>query len=158
MCYFPQVTPGLGQSEEFYSWLISSFNIGALAGSITVAILDRLLVPIWYLWFGCIAAHIIGFVIRGVTYIPALVTVSMFLAGYFSGGHYPMVYIYLARSTAEYEKYLKAECGDKAASGKGKAIRNHLINSIVVAINAAQVIANGKLINRILVYIHINHL
>ena len=144
MCYFPQVTPGLGQSEEFYSWLISSFNIGALAGSITVAILDRLLVPIWYLWFGCIAAHIIGFVIRGVTYIPALVAVSMFLAGYFSGGHFPIAYIYFARSTVEYEKYLKAECGDKAASGKGTSIRNHLINFIVVAINTGQIIANGK--------------
>ena len=68
--------------------------------------------------------------IRGVTYIPALVTVSMFLAGYFSGGHFPITYIYFARSTVEYEKYLKAECGDKA-NGKGKTIRIRFINRIL---------------------------
>ena len=82
--------------------------------------------------------------------MPALVAVSMFLAGYFSGGHFPITFIYFARSTVEYEKYLKAECGDKAASGKGKTTRNHLINLIVVVINTAQVIANGKFINKIL--------
>ncbi len=86
--------------------------------------------------------------------MPALVVVSMFLAGYFSGGHYPIAFIYFTRSTVKYEKYLKAECGDKEASGKGKAIRNHLINSVVVAVSTAQVMGNGKLINRILMYLH----
>ncbi len=90
--------------------------------------------------------------------MPALVVVSMFLAGYSSGGHYPIIFIYFTRSTVEYEKYLKAECGDKAASGKGTAIRNHLINSILGVVSAAQVIGNGKLISKIVVYVHINYL
>lgn len=138
-----QITPGLGKSEVFYSSLIASFNIGSLLPPIIIAILDLLSVPIWYMWFSSILAFVIGFVIRGVTYIPVLIGVSSFLAGYYSGGHYASLYIYFAKSTLEYETYLRAE-SDEEASKRGSSIRNYLFGTIVVFVSLGQIFSNGK--------------
>ncbi len=89
-----------------------------------------------------VLAHIIGFLIRAITYRPALIVVSSFLSGYYPGGLYAVAYTYIAKSVVEYEKLLKLESGDEA-NGRGASIRNNLFSLVICIVNLGKVAGNG---------------
>ncbi len=101
------------------------------------------MVPYWYLLLVNILAHIIGFLIRAISYQPALIVVSSFLSGYYPGGHYAVAYTYIAKSVVEYEKLLKLESGDEA-NGRGASIRNKFFTLTVFFVNLGKIAGNGK--------------
>ncbi len=135
--------PGLGESEAYYSWQFVAYNVGAFSAAIVFALSERLMVPYWYLLLGNLLTHIIGFLIRAISYQPGLIVLSSFLAGFFPGGHYAITFTYIAKSVVEYEKLLKMESGDKAI-GRGTLIRNQLFSLYVVICNLGSVFGNGK--------------
>ena len=140
--------PGLGESEAFYSWLLFSYNLGSVAAAIMFAVMERSMVPYWYMLLVNILAHIIGFLIRAITYQPALIVVSSFFAGYFPGGNYTIALTYIAKSVVEYEKLLKLESGDEA-NGKGASVRNKFFALFMVFANLGKIVGNGKLIHTV---------
>ena len=143
MYYIFQITPGLGKSEEFFSWAIGSFNIGALLGSIFSIILQKLNVPSWYLFMQIELFCTLGALIRAITYIPELVILSTVMIGYFSGAIFTLSYTYFAQSTIDYEKILHAEIG-KEALGKGRYIRNILFSLATIFVCLGRIIGNGE--------------
>ena len=133
----------MGESETFYSWLIVAFNMGSLSIALVNAVLEKLHVPSWYMLLGLFLAQIIGFLIRALSYQPALIVMSSFLVGTFPGGHATVAYTYIAKSTLKYEEMLIAESGDQAR-GKGTSIRNRSFSGIVVFSAVGQIVGNGN--------------
>ncbi len=135
--------PGLGESESYYSWQFVAYNVGTLSAAIVFALSERLMIPYWYLLLGNLLTHVIGFLIRAISYQPGLIVLSSYLAGVFPGGHYAITFTYIAKSVVEYEKLLKLQSGDKAI-GRGASIRNQLFSLYVVISSLGTIIGNGK--------------
>lgn len=101
-----QITPGLGQSELFYSWVIAVFNIGALFGAVGSGFLIKY-IPYWHLILAILASHTVGYVLYAISYEGWVIMVSKFLSGIFIGGEMTLALSYFAESSTEYRTIWK---------------------------------------------------
>ena len=112
---FSQISPGLGQSELFYSWVIAIFNIGALFGAVGTGFLIKY-IPYWHLILAILASHTVGYVLYAISYEGWVIMVSKFLSGIFIGGEMTLALSYFAESSTEYRMIWK-QMGEKCEAG-----------------------------------------
>ena len=101
-----QIPAGLGLSEEFYSWIITIFNFGALIGAIGTGIGVKV-IPFWYMIMTILVCHTAGYILYALSYEKSIIIISKFLSGIFIGGEMTLSLSYFAISAEEYNKILK---------------------------------------------------
>ena len=101
-----QLEPGLGESEEFYSWALASLNVGAVIGAFSSGILVKAL-PYWYLFLISLILHTVGYVIYAFATSGWHVMLSKLLSGLFIGTELTLGLIYISESNADYKATLK---------------------------------------------------
>ncbi len=131
---------GLGQTESFYSFLISLFNLGALVGAVLCGFLVKVL-PYWYLIMFSLFAHTIGYVLYAVTSIGWLIMISKFLSGFFIGAELTLALSYFAESSIEYHR-LRLEV-DAEKESSSQQFRNMLFALHNVGINIGYIFGPG---------------
>ncbi len=142
---------GLGQTESFYSALISLFNLGALFGAVLCGLLVKC-IPYWHLIMISLVAHTIGYVLYAVTYIGWLIMVSKFLSGFFIGAELTLALSYIATSSVEYyslqsDMDSKSESDvDSKKSESSSQLRNMLFSLHNIGINIGYIFGPGQLI------------
>ena len=119
-----QIEPGLGESELFYSILISALNVGGAVGGIASGLLGRC-VPYWYLFLTALISHTVAFVIYCLSYQGWLMMISRILSGYFDGAIITLAFNYCTRSSEEYVQ-LRKELGKKTDEKSSIQLRNLL--------------------------------
>ena len=132
---------GLGESEEFYSWVITLFNVGALIGAILCGFLVKF-IPYWHLILLSLLAHTIGYVTYAVTYEGWLIMVSKVLSGFFIGAEMALALSYFAESSMEYEDLLR-KLGKRTS---GTSFRNSLFAVHNIGVNIGYIFGPGKFI------------
>ena len=93
---------GLGMSEQFYSWAISVFNIGAVIGALLNGILSKFL-PYWYLVLSSLIMHTLGYVLYAIATSGWHIILSKFLSGLFVGAESTLGFAYISESNADYQ-------------------------------------------------------
>jgi len=93
-------------SEEFYSWIITIFNFGALIGAIGTGILIKVF-PFWYIIMATLICHIAGYILYALSYEKSIIILSKLLSGVFIGGEMTLSLSYFALSAENYNKLLK---------------------------------------------------
>lgn len=132
---------GLGESEAFYSWVITLFNIGALIGAILCGFLVKF-IPYWHLILLSLLAHTAGYVIYAVTYEGWLIMISKLLSGFFIGAEMALALSYFAESSMDYEELMR-ELGKKSSR---TTLRNSLFALHNIGVNIGYIFGPGKFI------------
>lgn len=130
---------GLGQTESFYSTLISLFNVGALVGAVLCGFLVKCL-PYWHLIMFSLFAHTIGYILYAVTYIGWIISVSKFLSGFFIGAELTLALSYFAESSVEYHN-LRSDIDLKSKSSS--QLRNMLFSLHNIGVNIGYIFGPG---------------
>ncbi|XP_064390131.1 uncharacterized protein LOC135338046 isoform X2 [Halichondria panicea] len=149
-----KMEPGLGESELFYSLLISGFNLGSVIGGIANGLLSKC-VPQWYLWMVMLLAHTSGYLIYALASNGWLIMLSKILSGYFLGADLTLGFSYLSVTSVQYIEVQK-ERGVKVGDKSAFKLRNTLfaINGIAFSIGyfigpgAAVIFAQFQSINQ----------
>lgn len=136
--YF-QIAPGLGESELFYSWVISIFNIGALFGAVGCGLLIKYL-PYWHLILFILVTHSIGYVLYAISYEGTLIMISKFLSGIFIGGELTLALSYFAESSVDYTN-LMLQRGEKCDEG---TVRRRLFAWHNIGVGVGYIIGPGR--------------
>ena len=97
-----QFEPGLGESEVFYSWVISVNNIGGFLGGIA-GMLCTTILPYWFSFMISLACHTFGFLLYAVVTHGWMLIIGRLLIGIFSGLHRSLTFAYFA---VTYEYYI----------------------------------------------------
>ena len=105
--YF-QIDVGLGESEFFYSFSISTFYISACIGALVSGCLVAC-VPYWYLFVTAICTEILGYTVYGVSTQGWQVLLSQILVGYFIGASSTLSVSYANESSMTYAKVIMKE-------------------------------------------------
>ena len=106
-----QIEAGLGLSEEFYSWIITIFNFGALIGAIGTGILVKIF-PFWHMIMSTLICHTAGYILYALSYEKSIIILSKLLSGVFIGGEMTLSLSYFAISAEKYNQ-LQKELGRK---------------------------------------------
>ncbi len=96
-----QITPGLGQSEVFYSSVLMLFHGGATFGALLAALLVRV-TPYWYLLLFSLTIHTLSYVMYGMAASSWIIAVSKFLSGLFIGMEKTVTFAYFGESYSDY--------------------------------------------------------
>ena len=136
-----QIEPGLGESELFYSLLISGTNVGTIIGGLVCGFLMRI-VPYWYLWAVSLVAHTISYVMYCVVHQGWLMMISRLLAGYFAGATLTLGFSYFTDTSVLYvEELNRMRTGAKTESER---VRNYLFATFSVSMNLGFILGPGK--------------
>ena len=136
-----QIEPGLGESELFYSLLISATNVGTIIGGLVCGFLVRI-VPYWYLWAVSLVAHTISYVMYCVVHQGWLMMISRLLAGYFAGAILTLGFSYFTDTSVLYvEELNRMRMGAKTESER---VRNYLFATFSFSINLGFILGPGK--------------
>ncbi len=137
-----KVEAGLGESEFFYSLLISAINFGAAFGGLTNGFLIRI-IPYWYLWAVALVAQTVSYVIYCVALQSWLMVISRLLAGYFIGSITTIGFSYFTDTSVLYtEELKKLERDIKQADFR---VRNYLFATFNIGLSIGLIIGSGKL-------------
>ena len=102
LVWFLQFEPGLGESDKFYSWVISVSNIGGFLGGI-LGIFFTTILPYWFSFMISLACHTFGFLLYAIVSQGWMMIVSRLLTGIFCGLHRSLAFAYFA---VTYEYYI----------------------------------------------------
>ena len=136
---FLQVEPGLGESEAFYSWVITVFNVGAILGSLSGGLLLKW-VPYWHLLLGSLVFHTLGYILYAVASTGWLIMLSKLLSGIFIGAEMTLALAYFGESNSSYKTAIK-ELGKE--DGKATRVKHQLFALHSVGINIGYVFGPG---------------
>lgn len=139
-CTYLQIEPGLGQSESFYSWVITLFNVGALIGGFGTGCLVKF-IPYWYLFLVSLVLHTIGYVLYAISYEGWLIMMSKVLSGFFIGAELTLALSYFAESSIDYETAMK-KLGKPVDSSE--TVRNNLFALHNVGVNIGYFLGPGN--------------
>ena len=101
-----QIAPGLGQSETFYSWVLTIFNIGVVLGALLAGGLVKLF-PYWHVVFFSLLMHSLSYIIYAVSMEIWLIAASKLISGIYIGIIYTISYSYIGESYDNYRTALK---------------------------------------------------
>lgn len=141
-----QLEPGLGESEAFYSWVITVFNVGAIVGALSGGLLLKFL-PYWHMLLASLFLHTLGYVLYAVATTGWLVMLSKLLSGVFIGAEMTLALAYFGESNVNYREAI-IELGKE----EKKAIRvKHLLFALhSVGVNIGYIFGPGMYSNIIL--------
>ena len=135
-----QLEPGLGESEAFYSWVITVFNVGAVLGSLMGGLLLRW-VPYWHLLIASLSLHTLGYILYAMATTGWLVMLSKLLSGVFIGAEMTLALAYFGESNSAYRAALKE-------TGRGEGGANHVKHTLFalhsVGVNVGYVFGPGR--------------
>ena len=131
--------PGLGESEAFYSWVITVFNVGAILGSLSGGLLLKW-VPYWHLLLGSLVLHTLGYILYAVASSGWLIMLSKLLSGIFIGAEMTLALAYFGESNSSYKTAIK-ELGKE--DGKATRMKHQLFALHSVGINIGYVFGPG---------------
>ena len=134
--------PGLGESELFYSLLISGFNLGSVIGGIANGLLSKC-VPQWYLWMFMLLAHTSGYIIYALASNGWLIMLSKIMSGYFLGAVLNLGFSYLSVTSVQYIK-LQEERGIEVDEKSAFKLRNTLFAMNGIALSIGYFIGPGN--------------
>ena len=101
-----QLEAGLGESEAFYSWVITVFNVGAIIGSLAGGLLLKW-VPYWHLVLGSLCLHTLGYILYAVAAAGWLIMVSKLMSGVFIGAEMTLALAYFGESSNSYRAAIR---------------------------------------------------
>lgn len=121
-----QVEPGLGESDFFYSALMTIFNTTAAVAAIISGILVKC-VPFWYQYICFISFLVLGSVLYGISNNGWVLGIGIAIIGLFLGAEGSLGNNYANQASKKYVKTLK-ETGESIWNADEKAvkIRNYL--------------------------------
>ena len=134
--------PGLGESELFYSLLVSGFNLGSVIGGIANGLLSKC-VPQWYLWMFMLLAHTSGYIIYALASDGWLIMLSKIMSGYFLGADLTLGFSYLSVTSVQYIK-VQEERGIKVDEKSAFKLRNTLFAMNGIAFSIGYFIGPGN--------------
>ena len=100
-----QFEPGLGKSEEFYSWLVTVLNAGTMIGGLASTVLLNLF-PYWHLVLSSLILHTLGYVLYALANSGWIMMLSRLLTGLCIGIEVTIIYSYIGESNINYKKAL----------------------------------------------------
>lgn len=98
VCVYVQIRPGLGLSETFYAWAVSTFGIGELLFALAFGVAVKYLRVKSVALFGLFCI-IVGSAIYGSASAGWMVIVGRFLQGAFFGGQSTLMRIYIGETS-----------------------------------------------------------
>ena len=134
-----QLEAGLGESETFYSWVIATFFIGSVIGSLSNGALLKY-VPYWHLILISLLLHTVGYVLHATAGTGWVLVLSKLLSGWFIGADTTLSLAYISESISNYHEALKKLGKD---DGKVSLIRNRLFALYILGYNIGTVIGTG---------------
>ena len=137
-----QIEPGLGESEAFYSWVITIFNVGAIIGSLMGGLLLKW-VPYWHLVLSSLTLHTVGYILYAVADSGWLVMFSKLLSGVFIGAEMTLALAYFGESNQAYRAAVKG-LGEKKEGGACR-VKHTLFALHSVGVNVGYVFGPGTL-------------
>ena len=129
----------MGESESFYSWVITIFNVGAIIGSLMGGLLLKW-VPYWHLVLSSLGLHTLGYILYAVATSGWLVMLSKLLSGVFIGAEMTLALAYFGESQQAYTAAVK-QLGKKEG-GAGR-VKHTLFALHSVGVNVGYVFGPG---------------
>lgn len=136
-----QLEPGLGESEAFYSWVITVFNVGAVIGSLASGLLLKW-VPYWHMVLTSLAFHTLGYIIYAIATTGQLVMLSKLLSGVFIGAEMTLALAYFGESNSSYRTALK-DLGREDDERKASRVKHTLFALHSVGVNIGYIFGPG---------------
>ena len=136
-----QLEPGLGESEAFYSWLITVFNIGAVVGALSTGMLLRCL-PYWHMILTSLVLHSLGYIFYAVATAGWLIMLSKLMSGIYIGAQMTLALAYFGESNINYRSAIKQLGRDEKKAIK---MKHHLFALQSVGVNVGYIFGPGKL-------------
>ena len=134
-----QLEPGLGESEAFYSWVITVFNIGAIVGALSGGLLLKFL-PYWHMLLTSLFLHTLGYVLYAVATTGWLIMFSKLLSGVFIGAEMTLALAYFGESNANYREAIKELGKDEK---KAIRVKHQLFALHSVGVNVGYIFGPG---------------
>lgn len=136
---FLQITPGLGQSEVFYSWVLILFHAGATTGALLAALLVRV-IPYWYLLLFSLITHTVSYILYGMATSGWLIAFSKLLSGLFIGMEKTVTFAYFGESYNDYLAVLE-ELG--RSESKRTRMKDRLFALHSIGVNVGYLVGPG---------------
>ena len=124
----------------FYSWVITLFNVGALAGALGTGFAIKY-IPYWHIILFGLVSHTLGYVIYALTNTGWLIMISKFMSGIYIGLELTVALAYFAESSLDYQAAHKALGNTKV---KSVTIRNRLFALHNLGVNVGYVLGPGE--------------
>ena len=140
-----QVEAGLGLSESFYHYAISSFSIGEFLGAVIAGITTGR-VPFWYSAMGALLCHIVGFTLYATSVSGWMIIMARVLSGTFVGLQSVISFTYFGVSYQYYLELLGPE-GRRREEAKTTQVKDLLFAFYAVAANLATLFGPGLAVN-----------
>jgi len=141
-----QIEPGLGLSETFYHWTISTYSVGQFLGSICAGfIVSR--ISFWYITLLALLTNITAYVFYATAISGWIMIIARLLAGLFGGSHNVISYTYFGVS---YPVYLEALGKEQRVKEEQKTtkVKDKLFTLYAVAANLGILFGPGLLSNK----------
>jgi len=144
---FLQVTPGLGGSEFFYSWVVTAYSIGEVTFGFVYAYLFNA-VPYTYIFLSLIMSYILGSLLYAVASRGWMIWVARFLVG--GGCHTTQAayFVYVAEREMDYETAyysLQDHKDDAGKNRKGRMLKEKMYAYCFLVIGASSLLGTGNL-------------
>ena len=132
--------PGLGQSESIYSWAVTMYSTGELAGALVAGQLIKY-VPYRHAILWACGALIFGSLFYGIAVTGWMVLVGRLLIGIHAGLGIVLVTSYIGETTTELSAKMDAK---QLRKKKGKTLKDKLFVWYSVSMNVAYPVALGE--------------
>lgn len=139
ICCCHQVEPGLGESEEFYSWVITVFNIGAVLGSLSAGLLLKWM-PYWHLLLGSLCLHTLGYILYAIASSGWAIMLSKLMSGVYIGAEMTLALAYFGESSSDYKEAVVKLGKDER---KANQMKHRLFALHSVGVNVGYVFGPG---------------
>ena len=140
-----QVPPGLGQSEFFYSWVVTAYSIGEVTFALVYAYLFHV-VPYAYIFLSLIVSYVLGSLIYAVTSSGLTILAGRFLVGGSAIALQSAFFVYVAEREVDYETaYYAAQdrMDDADGSKEHRKLKERMYAYRVIGIGTADMIGTG---------------
>ena len=145
VCFNLQIQHGLGKSEFFYSWTITTYSIGEvvfapIAGYATVWI------PYWYILMAGVLSHTFGYLLYSLSTSGWMILLSRLLTGAFAGVIETLAYSYISERESDYEAAHAKVSEANNVKVKPMRIKEYMYAFLTVSITLSYLIGPGNLI------------
>ena len=148
--------PGLGESETFYSLVITAFNSGAMISAFSSGVLLKF-IPYWYLILSSLLLQVLSWTLYVFSTTGWLILLSKLLSGLFLGAEFTLALAYISESSQKYQAALK-ELGEDTK--KATRVKHRLFALRTLGFNIGRITGAGIFTLTIIIllklkYIHI---
>jgi len=143
-----QVSPGIGQSEFFYSWVVTAYAIGEMTFALVYAYLYNV-VPYTYIFLSLTVSYILGYLLCALSSCGWVILVARFLIGAVSVLGESAFYVYVAEREVDYETAYNVTRGrmdDADRSKKQRRLKEKMYAYRAIGAGTANLIGTGTLV------------